>query len=171
MIRSADTVSFTEEDRQSLTVYHYTEEEKQEAKKAVIRKYKRHRAWICLFFVVALILAIVGGGGISYAAGIACFVLVFLLGVNISAQKIDAKAWEQKGTYVKIAIDSLLPEERVISGTFTPGVDLSIAYPVKGHDTENGYSGIFYISGETYHRFPDIKECRIPFRKEGGKKG
>jgi hypothetical protein len=33
MIRNADAISYTEEDRQNLTVHRYTEEEKQETKK------------------------------------------------------------------------------------------------------------------------------------------
>jgi hypothetical protein len=77
---------------------------------------------------------------------------------------------EELTEYVRITVDSLLPEEHVTSGTLTPGSDISTVYPVKDHDTANGYPGIFYVDEGTYHGFPDTRECRIPFReKEDGK--
>lgn len=149
MIRKEDSIFFTDQDREKLSVKKYTTEELINKEKGFRKKRNKRRCAFLIFLVADIVLSILFKQ-IDYPLYIILAFIIFITVLYEYIDRIDLKAVRRK-FYIEILVKEKMKPETVLEQTLSPGSKATIFFPIKGIDMETGYESIFYVEQEQYN--------------------
>lgn len=91
--------------------------------------------------------------------------LIFVFGVWEAGDRTELNAVKRE-YFIEAEIVKILPDERHIDGTMTPGSDISVYYPIEGRDTTSEYESVYYLTQEQYDNAQVGKKVRISVKEK-----
>lgn len=149
MIRKEDSIFFTDQDKEKLSVKKYTTEELINKEKGFRKKRNKRRCAFLIFLVADIVLSILFKR-IDYPLYIILAFIIFITVLYEYIDRIDLKAVRRK-FYIEILVKEKMKPETVLEQTLSPGSKATIFFPIKGIDMETGYESIFYVEQEQYN--------------------
>lgn len=149
MIRKEDSIFFTDQDKEKLSVKKYTTEELINKEKGFRKKRNKRRCAFLIFLVADIVLSILFKQ-IDYPLYIILAFIIFITVLYEYIDRIDLKAVRRK-LYIEILVKEKMKPETVLEQTLSPGSKATIFFPIKGIDMETGYESIFYVEQEQYN--------------------
>lgn len=149
MIRKEDSIFFTDQDKEKLSVKKYTTEELINNEKGFKNKRNKRRCAFLIFLVADFVLSILFKQ-IDYPLYIILAFIIFITVLYEYIDRINLKAVRRK-FYIEILVKEKMKPETVLEQTLSPGSKATIFFPIKGIDMETGYESIFYVEQEQYN--------------------
>lgn len=148
MVRTENSVSFTDQDKESLSVKKYTAEELINNEREFKRERNKRR---CVFLILLLadIVLLIFFKQIDYPLYIILAFMIFITVLYEDIDRTNLKAVRRK-FYIEILVKEKMKPETVLEQTLSPGSKATTFFPIKGLDTETGYESIFYVQQEDY---------------------
>lgn len=149
MIRKEDSIFFTDQDKEKLSVKKYTTKELINNEKRFRNKRNKRRCAFLIFLVTDIVLSILFKQ-IDYPLYIILAFIIFITVLCEYIDRVNLKAVRRK-FYIEILIKEKMKPETVLEQTLSPGSKATIFFPIKGIDMETGYESIFYVEQEQYN--------------------
>lgn len=148
MIRTDDSIFFTDQDKRNLHVKKYTTEELINNEKIFRNKRNKRRCAFLIFLFVDIVLLLLFKQ-MDYPLYILLVVMFFLIILYEYIDRINLKAIRRK-FYIEIIITEKMKVETVLEQTVNFGSKATMFFPIRVTDVETGYESVFYVEKEQY---------------------